>query len=119
MKVFVDLDKVERAELAPGITVRFMLQDNLTTGLVEVAPNAVMPRHRHEHEQSGLVLQRAVTFTTGGNTKAIRQRENYLMPPYVEFGLIGSDELPAFPGIFDGREVPTIDRSTSDKGALT
>lgn len=117
MKFLLDTDEIDLVEIAPGITIRVMSGDDHMMGLVEVAPHAQMPRHSHQHEQSGFVMQGAVTFTIGGSTKTIRQGENYLVPPGVEFSLVGSDEWSVFLGIFDGYEVPTINQRAKEKGA--
>ena len=100
MKFFVDLDKVKRVEMAPGIVVRFMLQDNLTTGLVEVAPNAVMPKHTHRGEKSGVVIEGELDLTIGGATKTVRQGDVFLVPSGEEISIAGSDEPAVFLIIF-------------------
>ena len=43
--------------------------ERLTLAVVELAPNAVVPEHRHEHEQLGMVIQGEVDFTLDGETR--------------------------------------------------
>ncbi|MDA1228045.1 MAG: hypothetical protein O3A33_08810 [Chloroflexi bacterium] len=50
MRFLLDTDDIERREPAPGITVRVMSEEGHTKGLVEIAPNAVMPKHSHGHD---------------------------------------------------------------------
>lgn len=100
MKFFVDLDEVKQAEMAPGITVRFMSQDNLTTGLVEVAPNAAMPKHVHAGEKSGVVIEGELDLTIGGETRTVHQGDVFLVPGGAEISFVGSDESSVFLIIF-------------------
>lgn len=118
MKFLLDADDIEQEEIAPGITIRVMSGEDHMMGLVQVAPHAELPRHVHEHEQSGFVMQGAVVFVIDGKTQTVRQGESYLVPAGVAFSLVGSDELSVFLGIFDGHEVPTINEYAKDKGAL-
>lgn len=85
-----------------------MSEEGHTKGLVEIAPNAVMPKHSHGHDQSGFVRQGAVEFTISGVTRIVRQGESYFIPGGVEFSLVGSDQWSVFLGIFDSRETPNI-----------
>ncbi len=43
--------------------------ERLTLAVVELAPNAVVPEHRHEHEQLGMVIVGEVDFTLDGETR--------------------------------------------------
>jgi quercetin dioxygenase-like cupin family protein len=43
--------------------------ERLTLAVVELAPNAVVPEHRHEHEQLGMVITGEVDFTLDGETR--------------------------------------------------
>src|SRR5262245_53673000 len=51
------------SEVAPtpiwgdSVIVRGIHGDRLTLGVVELAPNAVVPEHRHDNEQLGLLIQ--------------------------------------------------------------
>jgi quercetin dioxygenase-like cupin family protein len=43
--------------------------ERITFAVVELAVNAVVPEHRHEHEQMGMVITGQVRFTIDGETK--------------------------------------------------
>lgn len=96
MKIFVDMDQVKSAEMAPGIIAKFMLQNSLTTGLVEVAPNAVMPKHSHSGEKSGVVMQGSLDLTIAGETKTVSQGDVFLVPGGAEISIVGSDVTSVF-----------------------
>ena len=46
--------------------------DRITVAVVELAPNAVVPEHRHDNEQMGLCIEGSGTFTIDGETREIR-----------------------------------------------
>jgi quercetin dioxygenase-like cupin family protein len=43
--------------------------ERITFAVVELAPNAVVPEHRHPNEQMGMVIQGQMHFTIDGETK--------------------------------------------------
>ncbi|MEW5992356.1 MAG: cupin domain-containing protein [Chloroflexota bacterium] len=43
--------------------------ERLTLCVVELAPNAIVPEHRHEHEQLGMVITGEADFTVDGETR--------------------------------------------------
>jgi quercetin dioxygenase-like cupin family protein len=42
--------------------------ERITLALVELAPDAVVPGHRHPNEQLGMVITGSLTFTVGDET---------------------------------------------------
>ena len=91
MSNFFQPNKVERRELVPGITLRIMWGDKVMMSMVEIAPKAVLPTHKHPHEQAGLVLEGEFDFTIGDETKTLGPGEAYIIPGGVEHSLVGSD----------------------------
>ncbi|MEO7119377.1 MAG: cupin domain-containing protein [Candidatus Limnocylindrales bacterium] len=45
--------------------------ERITMAIVELAPNAVVPEHRHENEQIGIVIRGQMHFTLDGETRAL------------------------------------------------
>lgn len=43
--------------------------ERITLAIVELAPNAVVPEHRHAAEQLGMVIRGQMHFTVDGETK--------------------------------------------------
>jgi quercetin dioxygenase-like cupin family protein len=43
----------------------------MTFGLIELDPGAIVPEHSHEPEQVGILLAGSMTFTIGGETRAL------------------------------------------------
>jgi quercetin dioxygenase-like cupin family protein len=91
MPYFYDPSKVKRRELAPGVTLRTMWGDKVMMSVVEIAPKAVVPNHKHPHEQAGMVLHGEFDFTIGSETRRLRQGDAYVIPGGVEHSLVGSD----------------------------
>ena len=71
-------------ELVPGIMARTFWGEQMLMALVEIAPDAVLPRHSHPHEQAGIVLDGELEFTIGDETKVLRAGDVYLIPGNVE-----------------------------------
>src|SRR5262245_57279418 len=46
--------------------------ERITPAVVELAPNAVVPEHRHPNEQLGICLRGSGTFTIDGERREIR-----------------------------------------------
>jgi quercetin dioxygenase-like cupin family protein len=91
MPYFFDPSKIERRELAPGLSLLTMWGDKIMMSLVEIGPRAVLPEHSHPHEQAGLVLQGEFDFTIGGETKRVKQGEAYVIPGDIPHSLVESD----------------------------
>jgi len=65
---------VELAEITPiqvweGVVARRVQGDRLTIAVVELAPNAHVPEHRHPHEQCGLVIEGEVRMRIGDEVR--------------------------------------------------
>ena len=87
-----DANEVSRRELAPGIVLRTMWGEKIMMSVVEIAANAVLPPHRHPHEQAGMVLEGEFDFTIGGETTTVKQGDFYIIPGDVEHSLVANDE---------------------------
>ena len=92
MPHFIDSSKIERKEIAPGVTIRTMWGDRLMISIIESAPHAVVPTHSHaDHEQGGMVLEGEYDMMIGGETRRLKPGDSYVIPPGVEHSLTGAD----------------------------
>jgi quercetin dioxygenase-like cupin family protein len=68
-----------------GETVRARRVDGerITLALVELAPDAIVPGHRHENEQLGMVVTGTVTFTVGDETRTLGPGGSWRIPSNV------------------------------------
>jgi quercetin dioxygenase-like cupin family protein len=55
-----------------AVRARRVEGDRITLAVVELAPDAVVPEHRHDNEQMGLCIEGSGTFTIDGETRDIR-----------------------------------------------
>ncbi|HKG56671.1 MAG TPA: cupin domain-containing protein [Candidatus Limnocylindrales bacterium] len=70
MANLVDLESIAPFDVwGDAVRARRVQGDKLTLAIVELAPNAVVPEHRHPNEQLGMVIQGSVTFTLDGETR--------------------------------------------------
>jgi len=65
---------VELREMTPirvwdGVTARRVHGEELTIAVVELAPDSIVPEHRHPNEQCGLVIRGQVTFRIGDEVR--------------------------------------------------
>jgi quercetin dioxygenase-like cupin family protein len=66
----------ELAEITPiriweGVVGRRVEGEKLTIAVVELAPDAIVPSHRHANEQCGLVIEGEVTFRIGDEERVL------------------------------------------------
>ena len=69
-------DLADLADIAPiqvfdGIRARRVEGDVITLAIVELDPGAVVPEHRHAHEQNGMVITGRMTFRVGLEERAL------------------------------------------------
>jgi quercetin dioxygenase-like cupin family protein len=73
-------------ELAGGVLMFPLFGEAAMLNVVEFEPNAVVPLHRHEHEQLGLVLDGEITMTIDGADHVCAPDVAYQIPGGVEHG---------------------------------
>ena len=54
--------------------------ERITLALVELAPDSIVPGHRHENEQLGMVITGSVTFTIGDETRRLGPGGTWRIP---------------------------------------
>jgi quercetin dioxygenase-like cupin family protein len=62
MSNLVDLADSVPIQVWEGVVARRVQGEKLTLAVVELAPDSVVPEHRHANEQCGLVIEGEVTF---------------------------------------------------------
>jgi quercetin dioxygenase-like cupin family protein len=53
------------------VQARVIVGRNASLAVVELAPGAIVPEHRHEHEQLGLCIRGSITFTIDGERREL------------------------------------------------
>jgi len=54
-----------------AVRARRVQGERITLAVVELAPNAVVPEHRHPNEQLGMVIRGQLTFTIDGESRTL------------------------------------------------
>lgn len=83
-----------------GVVARSVQLDRLTMAVVELDPGAIVPEHRHDNEQAGLVVAGTVVFTVAGETRELGPGGTWRIPggvPHsVEAGSDGATVIDVF-----------------------
>jgi quercetin dioxygenase-like cupin family protein len=77
---FDDMQELPPRQIWDGVAARLFSGERLSVGVVELDPNAVVPEHRHEHEQLGLVLEGGLTFRIEDETRDLGPGETWTIP---------------------------------------
>jgi hypothetical protein len=54
-----------------AVRARRIEGERITLALIELAPDAIVPGHRHENEQLGMVITGSLTLTVGDETRQL------------------------------------------------
>jgi quercetin dioxygenase-like cupin family protein len=57
--------------LAPGVTARIVSGERMMLSLVTFAPDAVVPKHSHPHEQMGFLVSGTLEFKIADETRVL------------------------------------------------
>jgi quercetin dioxygenase-like cupin family protein len=81
MSYLVDIGDIESVDVwGPTVQARMLRGENASLAVVELAPNATVPGHRHAHEQLGICLQGSITFTVDGETRELGPGGTWRIP---------------------------------------
>ena len=81
MPNLVDIGDVPALDVwGDAVTARVIAGANASLALVELAPDAIVPEHRHEHEQLGMCITGAITFTVDGETRTLGPGGTWRIP---------------------------------------
>jgi quercetin dioxygenase-like cupin family protein len=67
----VDLADHRPIQIWEGVIARRVQGERITLAVVELAPNAIVPEHRHPNEQNGMVIQGRVLFRCGDEEREL------------------------------------------------
>ena len=63
-----------------SVRARRIEGERVTLALVELAPDSIVPGHRHDNEQLGMVITGSVTFTVGDETRELGPGGTWRIP---------------------------------------
>ena len=77
---YVSWEGRPKRELFPGVRISVVSGEKLMLSRVELDPGAVVPEHRHPHEQFGYVVEGEAAFTVGGEARHLKAGDYYAIP---------------------------------------
>jgi quercetin dioxygenase-like cupin family protein len=81
MPYLVDLDDLPPIDVwGSSVRARVVDGERATLALVELAPNALVPEHRHGNEQMGFVVRGSITFTVDDETRTLTVGGTWRIP---------------------------------------
>jgi quercetin dioxygenase-like cupin family protein len=66
-----------------SVRARRIEGERVTFAVIELAPDSVVPGHRHENEQLGMVITGSLTFTIGDETRELGPGGTWRIPSDV------------------------------------
>jgi quercetin dioxygenase-like cupin family protein len=101
MSNLVDVETIPPIDVwGETVRARRVQGERLTLAIVELAPNAVVPEHRHDNEQLGMVIVGHVRFTIDGETRDLGPGGTWRIlsnrPHNVEVGAEGATVIDVF-----------------------
>jgi quercetin dioxygenase-like cupin family protein len=96
-----DIDTVPVIDVwGDTVRARRIEGERITLALVQLAADSVVPGHRHENEQLGMVITGNVTFTIEDETRELGPGGTWRIPPgafhEVKVGLTGAVVIDVF-----------------------
>lgn len=79
-------------EMLPGLVRRAVWLDQVMLTFFTFEPHTVIPAHEHPHEQITYVVQGALEFTLGKETRRLNAGEGVCIPSGVRHGARTLDE---------------------------
>ena len=71
MTDLANLSEIAPIQVFKGVRARRVQGDRLTLAVVELDPGAIVPEHRHAHEQNGMVITGQMTFRVGSEERVL------------------------------------------------
>ena len=120
MPNLVDLADMTPIQVWESVVARRVQGEKLTLAIVELAPNAIVPEHRHANEQCGLVIEGEVRFRIGDEERLLGPGGTWRIlgdtPHQVVTGPEGAVVIDVFaPARADWDDRPTV--GTADEPA--
>jgi len=79
-------------QVLEGITLKAVSGDKTMMTFFEFEPNAVIPSHKHPHEQITYIIEGKMEFTIEGETMILKEGEGVVIPSNQEHSARGMDE---------------------------
>ncbi len=91
-----DIGDIKPIEVIKGFSARFIHAEKMTLGFWEVEKGAVLPPHKHIHEQVTQVEEGQFQLTVNGETKIYVKGMVAVIPPNIEHGGVALTDCKLF-----------------------
>jgi quercetin dioxygenase-like cupin family protein len=71
MDAFSGTDRLEHLRIWDGVTAQAVEGERTTLAVVDLAPGAAVPEHRHPNEQLGILVRGSMRFRIGAETREL------------------------------------------------
>lgn len=92
MAGFDDVRSLPLRRIWDGVAARVIGGERLSLAVVELDAGAVVPEHRHEHEQLGLVVRGSVRFRIADETQELGPGETWTIPSNVPHEVVAGPD---------------------------
>ena len=89
---FFTVSELPGTEMLPGVVRRAVYLEHVMITFFDFEPERVLPEHDHPHEQITYVVQGAMEFHLGDETRVLRAGDGVCIPPGVPHGAVILDE---------------------------
>ncbi|MGB6987224.1 MAG: cupin domain-containing protein [Candidatus Aquilonibacter sp.] len=115
--MFYKLSDIAPQDVYDGYRARIFHGDDITFAVLEIAPNAKLPTHRHTNEQVGMLVLGSLTFNVGEETRTLGAGEAWAIPSNTDHdaaaGPEGATVIETWsPPRADFRNLPKLEAST-------
>ncbi len=87
-----ELRDVHPRSIWEGVRARIVDGERMTLAIVEIGPGERVPEHTHDNEQMGFVIEGALTFTIGGETRTLGPGGSWRVGPDVPHHVTAGEE---------------------------
>lgn len=71
MSAFADIAAIAPQHIWDGVVARAVHGERVTMGLIELAPNSLVPEHSHANEQLGILVRGSFRFRVADETREV------------------------------------------------
>jgi quercetin dioxygenase-like cupin family protein len=80
---FADLGSLSAQRIWEGVTGRVVEGERVTLAVIELDPDTVVPEHRHDNEQAGVLVSGLLEFRIGDETRRVEPGGTWCIPADV------------------------------------
>jgi quercetin dioxygenase-like cupin family protein len=81
---FFSVSQLKETEMLPGVRRRAVTLNRVMLTFFEFDPHAIVPEHKHPHEQISVVIEGAMEFQLGDQKRILKAGEGACIPPSVK-----------------------------------